>query len=44
MEGRWAWSGSNVNSPLPWMDLAILMALALALLGAAAGITQRQNL
>lgn len=44
MDGRWAWAGSNINGPLPWMDLTIMMLIALALFAAAARITQRQSL
>ncbi|MGA3241523.1 MAG: hypothetical protein ABSG03_35120 [Bryobacteraceae bacterium] len=44
MDGRWAWGGSNINDPLPWTGLSILMLIALALLAAATKITQRQSL
>jgi len=44
MDGRWAWLGSNINDPLPWTDLTIMMLIALALFAAATKITQRQNL
>jgi hypothetical protein len=44
MDGRWDWAGSNVNDPLPWMGLSILMSIACALFAAALKVTQRQNL
>jgi ABC-type transport system involved in multi-copper enzyme maturation permease subunit len=44
IDGRWAWAGSNINDPLPWMDLSIMMLIALALFAVATRITQRQNL
>jgi len=44
MDGRWDWVSSTINDPLPWMDLSIIMLLALALFAAATKITQRQNL
>jgi hypothetical protein len=43
--GRWAWAaGSNVNDPLPWTDLSIMMLIALVLFAVATKITQRQNI
>jgi ABC-type transport system involved in multi-copper enzyme maturation permease subunit len=44
MDGHWAWAGSTVNDPIPWMGLSIMMLIALALFAAATRITQRQNL
>ena len=44
MDGHWAWLGSNINDPLPWADLWIVILIALALLAVATKIMQRQNI
>jgi hypothetical protein len=46
LDGRWDWNAtvSQVNGPLPWTDLSIMMLIALALFAAATSITQRQDL
>jgi hypothetical protein len=44
MDGRWAWLGSNINDPLPWTGLSIMLLIALALFAVATRITQRQCL
>lgn len=43
MDGRWT-AQSNINDPLPWTGLAILLAAAFAMFAAAIRILKRQSL